>query len=218
MEYVDPVVAEVSPNLYAAAKTAGLSKQQATQVEQMSYTIKQHREFVKLSPDVARAKYDKLDAGAQKQLQFMFKNAEYLKEPPTTGDYIRGALLAPLKIAASPLIALFKVGGAYNQLINQPYKVARLAAQGEDPFSYRTWRRAWDGKEVYDEGALKETTDYFGKYDVEVAKGLLAGLTPGEIVEKYGSADKNILESIKKAYNQPEKFKQVLQARFFKKI
>jgi hypothetical protein len=210
MEYVDPVVAEVSPNLYAAAKTAGLSKQQATQVEQMSYTIKQHREFVKLSPDVARVKYDKLDAGAQQQLQFMFKNAEYLKEPPTTGDYVRGALLAPLKIAASPLIALFKLGGAYNQIINQPYKIARLAAQGEDPFSYKTWRKAWDGKEVYDEGALKETIDYFGKYDVEVAKGLLAGLTPGEIVEKYGNADKNILESIKKAYNQPEKFKQVL--------
>ena len=53
-------------------------------------------------------------------------------------------------------------------------------------------------------------TDYFGKYDVEVAKGLLAGLTPGEIVEKYGTADKNILESIKKAYNEPQKFKQVL--------
>jgi hypothetical protein len=210
MEYVDPVVAEVSPNLYAAAKTAGLSKQQATQVEQMSYTIKQHREFTKLAPDVARAKFDKLDAGAQKQLQFMFKNAEYLKEEPTTGDYIRGALLAPLKIAASPLIALFKVGGAYNQIINQPYKVARLAAQGEDPFSYKTWRKAWDGKEVYDEGALKETTDYFGKYDVEVAKGLLAGLTPGEIVEKYGNPDKNLLESIKKAFNEPEKFKQVL--------
>ena len=210
MDYLNPVVAEVSPNLYAAAKTAGLSQQQATQVEQMSYTIKQHRELVKLSPEVARARYDKLDAGAQKQLQFMFKNAEYLKQPPTAGDYIRGALLAPLKIAASPLIALFKVGGAYNQIINEPYKVARLAAQGADLFAYKTWRKAWDGKEVYDEGALKQTTDYFGKYDVEVAKGLLAGLTPGEIVEKYGTPDANILESIKKAYNEPEKFKQVL--------
>lgn len=210
LEYVDPVVADISPNLYAAAKTAGLSRPEATQVEQMSYTIKQHRELVKMSSESARKVYDKLDGNAQKQLQFMFKNAEYLKEPPTAGDYVRGALLAPLKIAASPLIALFKVGGAYNQIINQPYKVARLAAQGEDPFSYKTWKRAWDGREVYDEGALKETTDYFGKYDVEVAKGLLSGLTPGEIVQRYGSPDKNILASIQKAFNQPEEFKQVL--------
>ena len=210
MDYVNPVVAEVSPNLYAAAKTAGLSPQQATQVEQMSYTIKQHRELSKLSPDAARQVYDKLDGGVQQQLKFMFKNADYLKSAPTAGDYIRGALLAPLKIAASPLVNLMKLGGAYNQIINEPYKVARLAAQGENPFAYKTWKTAWDGKAVYDEGALKEATDYFGKYDVEVAKGLLAGLTPGEIVEKYGAPDANILESIKKAYNEPEKFKQVM--------
>jgi hypothetical protein len=210
MDYINPVVAEVSPNLYTAAKTAGLSRQQATQVEQMSYTIKKHRELSKLSADVARNVYDKLDGGIQEQLKFMFKNADYLKAEPTSGDFIRGVLLAPLNALKTPLVAALKVGGFYNQVINQPYKLARLAAQGENPFAYKTWKTAWDGKAVYDEGALQETTDYFGKYDVEVAKGLLAGLTPGEIVEKYGTPDANILESIKKAFNEPEKFKQVL--------
>ena len=210
MNYINPIVAEVSPNIYAAAKTAGLNRNQATQVEQMSYTIKEHRKLVKLAPDVARSKYDKLDGGIQQQLKFMYKDAEYLKEPESIGDEIWGAIKTTAKLSISPLILAFKAAGQYNKIINEPYKVARLAAQGDNPFAYKTWKKAWDGNSVYDEGALKEATDYFGRYDVEVAKGLLAGLTPGEIVEKYGKPDNNILTSIKKAYNDPEKFKQVM--------
>jgi hypothetical protein len=210
MQYVDPIVAQVSPNLYSAAKQANLGTQQITQVEQMSYTIKKHRELAKLSSQAARVQFDKLDPNAQEQLKFMFKNADYLKEEPTAGDRVKGVFTTALKVAASPLIGLFKLGGEYNKVINEPYKVARLAAQGEDIFSTKTWKKAWDGNDVYDSGALSEVTQAFSKYDVEVAKGLLAGRTPGEIVQDYGKVDSNILESIKKAFNDPDNFKQVL--------
>ena len=210
MQYINPVVASVSPNLYSAAKQANLDPSQTTQVEQMSYTIKKHRELSKLDTKAARLQFDKLDPNAQEQLKFMFKNADYLKEAPTGADRVKGLFTGALKVAASPLIGLFKLGGEYNKIINEPYKVARLVGQGQDLFSKKTWRQAWDGNNVYDDGALKEVTDYFGQYDVEVAKGLLAGRTPGEIVQDYGKVDSNILESIKKAYNEPEVFKQVL--------
>jgi len=210
MQYVDPVVAQVSPNLYSAAKQANLSTQQVTQVEQMSYTIKKHRELAKLSSDVARVQFDKLDPNAQEQLKFMFKNADYLKEEPSAGDRVKGVFTTGLKIAASPLIGLFKLGSQYNKVVNQPYKIARLVGQGEELFSTKTWYKAWDGNDVYDSEALSEVTDTFGKYDVQVAKGLLAGRTPGEIVQDYGKVDNNILESIKKAFNDPDNFKQVL--------
>ena len=210
MQYINPVVASVSPNLYSAAKQANLNSTQTTQIEQMSYTIKKHRDLSKLDNKIARLQFDKLDPNAQEQLKFMFKNADYLKEEPTGSDRVKGLFTGALKIAASPLIGLFKVAGQYNKIINQPYKVARLAAQGQDLFSVKTWYQAWDGNNVYDDGALKEATDYFGQYDVQVAKGLLAGRTPGEIVQDYGKVDNNILESIKKAYNDPDAFKQVL--------
>jgi len=210
MQYINPVVASVSPNLYSAAKQANLNSTQTTQIEQMSYTIKKHRDLSKLDNKIARSQFDKLDPNAQEQLKFMFKNADYLKEEPTGADRVKGLFTGALKIAASPLIGLFKVAGQYNKIINQPYKVARLAAQGQDLFSVKTWYQAWDGNNVYDDGALKEATDYFGQYDVQVAKGLLAGRTPGEIVQDYGKVDNNILESIKKAYNDPDAFKQVL--------
>jgi hypothetical protein len=208
--YIKPVVAEVSPNLYAAAQSAGLSGVEKNQVEQMSYTIKKHRELAKLGNDNARREFDRLDPGIQDQLKFMFKDAEYMQEAPDATDRVMGVLGAVGKVVASPLIGLFKLGGQYNRLINQPYKVARQVAQGADLFSTKTWTDAWDGKSQYDLGALQEATDYFGKYDVEVAKGLLAGKTPGEIVQDFGKVDPSLLNSIKKAYDDPDAFKQVL--------
>ena len=208
--YIDKTVAKVSPNLYAAATQANLSQSEATQVEQMSYTIDQHRKLSKLDVNTARAQYDKLDSGIQDQLKFMFKSADYMKAPSTAGDSLKGILVGAAKVFASPLIGLFKLGGEYNKLINEPYKVAREVAQGENIFAKKTWTQAWDGNSVYDNGALAKAVDVHGQYDVEVAKGLLSGKTPGEIVQAYGSVDQHILDSIKKAYNEPDKFKPIL--------
>ena len=212
MQYIKPILAEASPNLYNAAKSANLSLQEANQINDMASSIKQHRELSKLDINSARREYDRLDPGVQQQLKFMFKTAEYMQEAPDFSDRVKGVLGGALKVAASPLIGLFKLGGQYNRLINEPYLVARSVAQGADPFAAKTWRDAWDGKNEYDQGALKEATTYFGKYDVMVAQGLLQGKTPGEIVQDYGKADKEIMLSIQKAYNEPELFQEVMDS------
>ncbi len=209
-QYIKPIVAEVSPNIYAAAKTANLSAAEKNQVEQMSYTIKKHRELVKLGPEMARKEYERLEPQFQDQLKFMFRDADYMQGAPDVSDRLFGIAKTVGTIVASPLIGLFKLGGQYNRLINQPYKVARQVAQGDDLFSMKTWTDAWDGKNQYDDKALAEATTYFGEFDVMVAKGLLAGKTPGEIVQDFGKVDANLLNSIKKAYDEPEAFKQVL--------
>lgn len=210
MQYLKPVVAEVSPNLYTAAKSANLGATEVNQVEQMSYAIKEHRRLQKLDVDEARKSFDRLNTKAQEQLKFLFKDAEYLKPLPTAADRVQGVLGGALKIAASPLIGLFKLGGQYNRLINTPYKVARQVAQGEDLFAGKTWTDAWNGTDMYDVGALEKAKKYFGETDVFVAQGLLDGKTPGEILESYGKVDDKVLGSIKKAYDDSKNFKEVL--------
>lgn len=210
MQYLKPVVAEVSPNLYTAAKQANLNSTELNQVEQMSYAIKEHRRLSKLDGDEARKQFDRLNGKAQEQLKFLFKDADYLAPLPTATDRVQGVLGGALKIAASPLIGLFKLGGQYNRLINTPYKVARQVAQGEDLFAGKTWTDAWNGTDMYDVGALEKSKKYFGESDVFVAQGLLDGKTPGEILESYGKLDNSILASIQKAYDDPDNFKQVL--------
>jgi hypothetical protein len=220
MQPINKIVATVSPNIYAAAKSANLSPGEATQIEQMSYTIDQHRKLSAMNSDAARNEFNKLDDGVQKQLKFMYKNAPYMQQDGGVKDAILGVVKGASKIAASPLIGLFKVAGAYNRVINTPYLVGRQLAQAENPnpFSTKVWTDAWDGRSLYDNVNLKKVTDYFGKYDVEVAKGLLAGKKPGEIVQGYGKVDTNILESIKKAFNEPEMFKEVLDAVKFAQV
>ena len=210
MQKINSVVAEVSPNLYSAAKQAGLSVPETNQVEQMSYAIKQHRGLMKLDKNLARTKYNQLDTNVQEGLKFLFKDADYLQPSPDAGDRIFGVLKGAVKLAASPLITLFKVAGGYNRIINTPYLVARQAAQGKEVFNTKTWRDAWDGTRIYDEEALRQATNYFGANDTFVAQGLLAGRTPGEIIEDYGSVNNNILASIQKAFNEPDKFKDIL--------
>lgn len=208
--YIDKTVGIVSPNIYVAAKQANLSPIEITQIEQMSYTIKKHRELKKLTPDIARKQYDGLDPMIQDQLKSLFKNEDYLKPLPDASDRFVGVLKGTLTFFASPLIGLFKLGGQYNRLINEPYKVYRQVSQGADLFSTKTWTDAWDGKNQYDNAALKEITDYFGKYDVFVAKGLSEGKTPGEVAESYGQKSDEILASIQKAVNNPEDFQKVM--------
>lgn len=210
MRYLKPVVAEVSPNLYTAAKTANLEPAQINQVEQMSYAIKKHRELAKMDVTTAKKEFDRLSGKAQEQLKFLFKDAEYMQPAPTAADRVQGVLGGALKIAASPLIGLFKLGGQYNRLINTPYKVARQVAQGEDLFAGKTWTDAWNGTDMYDVKALDDAKKYFGDSDVFVAQGLLDGKKPGEILESYGKIDNKILDSIQRAYDDSTNFKQVL--------
>ena len=212
MQRINPVVAEASPNLYSAAKQANLSGNELTQIEQMSYTIKQHRQLLAMPEEKARSTYSKLDPGIKKQLQFMYKDAQYASQPSDAGDLAMGVLKGIGKIAVSPIVGLFKLAGGYSRIINTPYLVARQAAQGEDPFSTAVWKDAWDGRSVYDEGALDKVTEVYGSSDVFVAKGILSGKTPGEIVQAYGKADKDILASIQKAFNEPKDFRNILDA------
>ncbi len=207
---INYIVAKTSPGLYAAAKQAGLNTQQRNQIEQFSWTVDKNKQLSSKPIDLARSEFNNLDADIQEMLKFLYPNAEYTQGAPTTKDYAFGALKTARDIVASPIVGLFKVAGVWNRLINTPYLVARQTTQGEGFFNTKTFTDAWDGRRVYDNGALTEAIKVFGKEKVEVAKGLLAGLTPGEIISSYGSIDQKILDAISEAFSEEASFKQVL--------
>jgi hypothetical protein len=218
MKVLNPIVAQMSPNIYAAAQRANLSPDEQNHVEQMSWALKKNKELNRLGTDEARSAYDKLDPNAQEGLKFFFSNADYMQEPPDFSDRALGVLKFGAKAVASPLIALFKVAGAYNRAINTPYLVGRQVAQGKEIFSAKVWSDAWDGKDIYDNGALKDVTDKFGKANVYVAQGLLSGKKPGEILESYGTLSKDITTAVENAFNNPDQFKNILEATKFAQV
>lgn len=212
MRVLKPIVAEASPTLYQAATRANLTAREQTQVEQMSWAVKKNKELTQMSSNDARKEFEALDPNAQEGLKSFFGDAEYMQQPPDFGDRALGALKFTGKLLASPLIGLFKVAGAYNRVINQPYKVARQVAQGESIFDWKVWDDAWDGRDLYDNQAIAEAENTFGKAKIYVAKGLLEGKKPGEILEAYGDLTPEITAAVEEAFNNPDAFKQVMDA------
>lgn len=208
---VNYIVAKNSPNLYSAAKAANLPADQVGQLEQFSWTVEKNKNLSKLPADKAREEYNALAPEVQNKLKYLFPKADYMLAAPDTSDYAIGALKTVGKVVASPLIGIFKVAGVWNRLVNTPYLLARQAAQGENPFTVESFTDAWDGRRIFDQGDLDKAVNYFGNEKVEVAKGLIAGKTPGEIIKASGGEVNNkLLAAIEEAYNNPEEFQKVL--------
>jgi len=202
------MVDSVSPNLGAAARQANLTPDQMGQVEQIAWTIKENKKLLGMPLDKANKKYNALAPEVQDSLKVLFPNAAYMKfESKSFLGSVKDQVIGTLK---SPIVKVFEVAGAYNQIINQPYKVIRSVQEGKEFFSMKTWKDAWDGINQFDREAFAEAENKFGKERTYVAKGILEGRTPGEIVEAYGKITPKLLSAIEEAFNDPDSFRQVL--------
>jgi len=205
-------IADVSPNIYAAAQQANLNPTQVTQIDQFARTVKLNKNLLRRPTEIARNEFSKLDPQVKEMLQFLYPDASYAQPEPGIGDMVAGFAKGTAKFAANPLLAFFKAAGAYGRTINLPYLIGRQVAQGENLFSTNVLTDAWDGRKVFDEGALQQAEKDFGKANVDVAKGLLMGMKPGEIVESQGEITQEFLDSFSKAFNNDDSFRQVLDA------
>ena len=216
---LNPIVAKASPNLYAAAKSANIPMEQGTQLEQFSWTVDKNKKLNQLSIDDARKQFQGLDPSAQEKLKFLFPESDYQLAEPGAANYVTGAIKTGFNVLKSPLVLLFKAAGVFNRVINTPYLLARQASQGEGLFTKESFSDAWDGRRVYDEGALTNAQDYFGVEKVEIAKGLIAGKKPGEIIAAAGGAiNTKLLDALEEAYNNPESFQQVMDGVKFAQV
>ena len=216
---LNPIVAKASPNLYAAAKSANIPMEQGSQLEQFSWTVEKNKKLNQLSIDEARKQFEGLDPSAQEKLKFLFPQSDYQLAEPGASNYVTGALKTGFNVLKSPLVLLFKAAGVFTRTINTPYLLARQASQGEGLFTKESFSDAWDGRRVYDQGALTNAQDYFGVEKVEIAKGLIAGKKPGEIIASAGGAiNTKLLEALEEAYNNPESFQQVMDGVKFAQV
>jgi hypothetical protein len=208
---LNPIVARTSPNLYAAAKAANIPIGQGSQLEQFSWTVDKNKKLNQLSIDDARKEFNGLDPSAQEKLKYLFPQSDYQLPEPGASNYLTGAVKTGFSVLKSPLILLFKAAGVFNRVLNTPYLLARQASQGEGLFTSESFSDAWDGRRVYDQGALTEAMDYFGVERVEIAKGLIAGKKPGEIIASSGgTVNQKLLDALEESYNNPEEFEKVM--------
>ena len=216
---LNPIVARTSPNLYAAAKSANIPIEQGSQLEQFSWTVDKNKKLNQLPIDIARKEFNGLDLSAQEKLKYLFPQSDYQLEEPGASNYLTGAIKTGFTTLKSPLVLLFKAAGIFNRAINTPFLLARQASQGEGLFTKESFSDAWDGRRVYDQGALTNAMDYFGAERVEIAKGLIAGKKPGEIIANSGGVvNQKLLDALEESYNNPEAFQQVMDGVKFAQV
>jgi hypothetical protein len=220
---IKPIVGELSPNVYNAAKNAALSPQEQQYMEQFAYTVKNAKRLRNMDVKSAKKEFQGLTEDAQNAIRTMYPNAEFVKEDPSITDRLIGAGVKVAKFLGSPIIETYNAAAGYGKALNTPYSAFRQIQQGaspalsfdinkpfKNPFSGTVWSQAYNGKELYDKGAVSRLEEKHGSEVVFVAKGLLAGKTPGEIVEEYGKVDAKISSAIVSAFDEPDKFKEIL--------
>jgi len=210
MARINPVVGEVNPAIYNAAKNANLSPDGQLAVEQLSYTIKKAKELRALKVDDAKREFQSLTEEAQTNIKALYPTAKFIQEDPTLLQRGLGAVTWFGKGLLSPIISTLQVAIAYGKTINTGYVVGREVAQGSNIFSKKTWDDAYNGRDAWDKGAIANAEKKYGKENVFVAQGLLSGKTPGEIIEGYGKPDTKILSAITYAFDNEKEFGQIV--------
>lgn len=197
---LNPVVGEVSPNLYKAALSANLPPAQRALVEQMSQTYKTAQRLMKLSEGEGRKEFLQLTPDVQSNINYLFaKEKRFQPEQSLVGKAVQTAgkvVTSGTEALFSPLIATFKGAQALSKGFNTPYKVFKQTEQGQ-PFSKKLVTDAFDGKNSWDWDRVAEFEKTRGKALTTLARGLAEGRTPGESIGLYGKVDEDMTAALK---------------------
>lgn len=211
---LNPVVAEVSPNLYKAAVTANLPPEQQKIIEQMSFTHKKAKDLLKLSESQARKQFLELDPLVQSNMRYLFPDKKTFEaEQGLLGkatQAVSGVVTGAFKSIASPLLLGFAAADTYGKAVNTLPNVYRQVKQ-KVPFSKQVIKDGYNGKNSFKWDRIDEFEQKYGKGVVSLVTSTIDGKTPGEAIDEYGQVDAEILDAIKFYNDEPQKFNKILE-------
>jgi hypothetical protein len=213
---LDPVIGELSPNIYKAAQDAGLPLSQQKQLSQLAYARKEAKRLLQLSEQSGREEFLKFDSVVQDNIRYLYgKEKRFSTELTPLGRGIEAAgqtLSNTAKIYFSPIIAGFTAADKYSRTLNTPYQVEQQAEQDKGQrFSKKLISEAFDGKNSWRWDKVSEYETKHGKALVTLIRGTIEGRTPGESIDLYGGVDEDLLKAIQFMGDEPEQFNELLK-------
>jgi hypothetical protein len=213
---LDPVIGELSPNIYKAAIEAGLPLSQQKQLSQVGYARKEAKRLLQLSEESARKEFLEFDPVVQDDIRYLFsKEKRFAPELSPLGRVVGAAgqtLSNTAKLYFSPLIAGFTAADKYYRTLNTPYQVEQQAEQDKGSrFSKKLISEAFDGKNSWRWDKISEYETKHGKALVTLIRGTIEGRTPGESIDLYGNWDESMLKAIQFMGDEPEQFNELLK-------
>lgn len=215
---LDATVARVSPALYAAGSRSALTREEKNLIENWAKVRDTHKQLMKMDNKQAGESYNKLEPGFQEVLKTYYKT-DYANKSEggelIQNEEVRKALgiqdtdgtISPMDIIKSPFKFLMGAATQYGKFFNTPGAMLQNSVVNKESF----WSRsngevAFDGKYLYDNALADELINKYGAAESFVAMHVLAGDTPGEIIDSWGPNDPAILGAINAMFNEEESF------------
>jgi len=221
---LDATVARVSPALYAAGSRAALTREEKNLIENWAQVRDKHQQLMKMSNKDAADSFNKLEPGFQEALKTYYK-IDYSKKNDgqvlIQNEDVRKALgisdstgdgnISYGDVAKSPFQFLMGAATQYGRFLNTPGAMLQNSIVNKESFwSRNNGEVAFDGKYLYDNALADELVNKYGGAESFVAMHVLAGDTPGEIIDAWGPNDPAILAAINSMFNDQEAFNVML--------
>ena len=211
---LSPVVAEASPGLYAAGARTNLTREERNLIEGWAAIKSTHEKLMRMDNKKAAAEFAKLDPDWQATLQSYYKvdYGQKVSKDMLVEDPVKRKLLgidnglSVGDVFKSPFRFLFAAAEQYTRLYNAPFTMAQEAQINRENFWTRTnFEASFDGDFAYDNKELDKLVNKYGKELSFATMHLLAGKTPGQIIDAWGPNDGAILEAVNQVFNDPDK-------------
>ena len=203
------IVPITSPGLGVAAYKAGIPATDLAQINTWDRLYQKHRELLDIKDDKkAFAEFQSLDPQIQNMLKTTF-NANYLHRPK---DWTISRVLGNVLSAANPI----KLAGGAFRTISQGISLAPVALKAASQGDFtnlgllQIWSSDWNGKKVFDNDTSARLDEAYGPAMGVLAKGIVTGKTPGEIISQSGGVSKELEFALNYMYDNPDKFKDIL--------
>ena len=214
-----PSVGEVSPALYAAGARTNLTREERNLIENWTQVKSTHEKLMAMDNKKAAEAFNKMDPEWQAILEGYYKvdyankpNRNMLVEDPAKRKILgldNG--LSVGDIFKSPFRFIFAASEQYTRAYNAPYTMIQESVINRENFWTRSnFETSFDGDFSYDDREAEKLVNKHGKELSFVAMHLLAGATPGEIIDAWGPNDGAILEAVNSVFNEPDKIASVM--------
>lgn len=209
-------IARYNPAAAVAAARAQTTPDEDNQIEQWTYLLKLDRKYRKMDVEKARKQFNNLEENVQSIMRYTFGKEgveDYLYSPPSAWQRFNEGLQ---DLATAPLTLLGKATEAWTRFINVPGLQLQQSLAGQEKpdlskvLSRKTLDQSWDGRALYDAAALKKVEENYSAEESFIAKQILMGRNPAEIIAAYGELDDKFASTLSDALGNEDKWKHIL--------
>ena len=227
-EIIDPAVAELSPNLYNAARISGLDQASAKMLNQLSKQYKLGKQLIAMGDAKGRNEFLNLDPKVRQNIQAFFPEREmFADEKGAIRQFLefvgKGAIAGP-KLIASPIMKGLELLEGWEKTVKTAYPAARQAGEAREAerlglpvtkrtdFSSGVLRDIYDGKNNWQWEKVAAYEERYGVALTTLARANAEGRTVEGAIDLYGNADEEMMAAVAFMYDKPEKFNEIRDA------